>query len=95
MLDPFSIKKERANEYFEKWKAFCSHKTSLKNTTWINRSHIIHPVQRDSFSCGVFVSFFLKELLLQNLTITFDSSNANLIKMRNEMLSSIIKSFLE
>ena len=94
-MDPFGIKKEFSDQCFKNWISFCSNKDSLKEIFWINRSLIKQPIQRDGFSCGVFVSMFLRNLLCKNLTIEFETTNSNLIKIRNEMFNSIVRSFLE
>ena len=94
-LDPKGIGESFSKQCFNNWISFCSNKESLKNIVWINRSKIRHPIQQDQFSCGVFVSIFLRTLLLENLTIEFETTNSNLIKIRNEMFNSIVRSFLQ
>lgn len=95
VIDPFGIKKDFSDQCYTNWISFCANKDSLRDISWINRSQIKHPIQRDGFSCGVFVSMFLRNLLSNNLTIEFETTNSNLIKIRNEMFNSIVRSFLE
>ena len=63
-IDPYQATKEKLNEVLANWGKFCKTRTGLKSKEWkLSPYSSSHTKQIDSYSCGVFVSYFFEKLI--------------------------------
>ena len=88
IIDPFGIEEERFEKYFKSWCGYYNSRKDCLDLTWSKKS-VTHQLQTDSYNCGPWCCFFLKELVLRG-SIVFSSSFL-IDNFRLEMCNDISK----
>ena len=81
-INPFGTSDKALSDILEKWKKFCSTRSSeLKSKKWTSEQ-LDHEIQLDLVSCGIFIMVFMEKFINYDYNYYFDSSKTGLKKLR-------------
>ena len=85
------VSRETIDKVLRNWTCFCKNRGHLKDIKWITASydHVVQ-VNQDYVNCGIFVSYFFKNLLVQNMAMLNNTFDVQMF--RNEIRLVIEKS---
>lgn len=84
-LDPLKYRTNLLEQHFDNWIQFCSR--FGKSDFW-KQMTIDHPIQTDSYNCGIFVMIFIANYINTG-KIEFDSDSFNMNKFRHQIAYKI------
>jgi Ulp1 family protease len=76
-------------DYFESWIKYYNNRDDA-SVKWKNNSPIIkHPIQKDSYNCGVFVCLLIEEFITSQQKINFNYSKNKMLIFRKQIADKL------
>ena len=87
-INPFGTNTSSAEAIFDSWLKFAKTRKEYNFIEW-SYDLVEHSIQSDSFNCGVFICIFIEKFIDYVYNNTFDTSAANLLKIRKSMAQTL------
>ncbi len=76
-------------DYFESWIKYYNNRDDA-SVKWKNNSpNIKHPIQKDSYNCGVFVCLLIEEFITIQQKINFNYSKNDMLVFRKQIADKL------
>jgi Ulp1 family protease len=72
IIDIFEKKFQISNKCFQSWTKNYSNRDDASIEGENNSSNIKHPIQKDSYNCGIFVCLFIEEFITKQSKINLN-----------------------